>query len=219
MKLFPTLLLVLAIGIASCSNMSRLTKGTIIGSTAGAAVGATAGAYFGDTAKGAIIGAVVGGATGAIIGRHMDKQAEELARDVDGATVARFGEGIAISFESGLLFGFDSAELQSAARDNLTKLSSSLKNYSDSDVLILGHTDSSGSDSYNQTLSERRANAAKDYLVSLGISANRIKSEGKGEAEPIGSNDTDAGRESNRRIEVAIFASDEYVKRIQAANN
>jgi outer membrane protein OmpA-like peptidoglycan-associated protein len=199
--------------------MNRLTKGTIIGSTAGAAVGATAGAYFGDTAKGAIIGAVVGGATGAIIGRHMDKQAEELARDVDGATVARFGEGIAISFESGLLFGFDSAELQSAARDNLTKLSSSLKNYSDSDVLILGHTDSSGSDSYNQTLSERRANAAKAYLVSLGISANRIKSEGKGEAEPIGSNDTDAGRESNRRIEVAIFASDEYVKRIQASNN
>ncbi len=219
MKLFPTLLLALAIVITSCSSMNRMTKGTIIGSTAGAAVGATAGAYFGDTAKGAIIGAVVGGATGAIIGRHMDKQAEELAREVEGATVARFGEGIAISFESGLLFGFDSADLQSAARDNLTKLSSSLKNYPDSDVLILGHTDSSGSDSYNQTLSERRANAAKDYLVSLGISANRIKSEGKGEAEPIGSNDTDAGRESNRRIEVAIFASDEYVARIQAQNN
>lgn len=218
MKLFPTLLLILAISIASCANMSRLTKGTIIGSTAGAAVGATAGAYFGDTAKGAIIGAVVGGATGAIIGRHMDKQAEELARNVDNATVARFGEGIAISFESGLLFGFDSAELQSAARENLSKLSSSLKSYPDSDVLILGHTDSSGSDSYNQTLSERRANAAKDYMVSLGISANRIKSVGKGEAEPIETNDTDAGRESNRRIEVAIFASDEYVKRIQDSN-
>ncbi len=218
MKLFPTLLLVVTVGIASCSNMSRLTKGTIIGSTAGAAVGAAAGSYFGDTTKGAIIGAVVGGATGAIIGRSMDKQAEELARNVDNATVARFGEGIAISFESGLLFGFDSAELQPAARENLRKLSSSLKSYPDSDILVLGHTDSSGSDSYNQTLSERRAFAAKDYLVSLGIASSRIKSQGKGEAEPISDNGTDTGREKNRRIEVAIFASQEYVKKIQAQN-
>lgn len=217
MKTNATLLLVLAIALASCSNLSNLTKGTVIGATAGAAVGAAAGAYFGDTTKGAIIGAAVGGATGAIIGRNMDKQAEELAK-LEKAKVERIGEGIAISFESGLLFATNSADLSSAARENLTVLATSMKNNPNSDLLIVGHTDSTGSDSYNQTLSERRAASAKTFLVSQGVAESRIKSEGRGKTEPIADNATAEGRDANRRIEVAIFANAEYVKKLQSQN-
>ncbi len=217
MKSTTSIFLVLAISLTSCSNLSNLTKGTVIGTTAGAAVGAAAGAYFGDTTKGAIIGAVVGGATGAIIGRNMDKQAEELAK-MEKAKVERIGEGIAISFESGLLFATNSAELQASSRENLTKLANSLKNNPDSDLLIVGHTDSTGSDAYNQTLSERRAASAKAFLVSQGIADARIKTQGKGKNEPIADNATAEGRDANRRIEVAIFASEAYVKRLQAQN-
>lgn len=217
MKQNTSILLVFALVLTSCSNLSNLTKGTLIGTTAGAAVGAAAGAYFGDTTKGAIIGAAVGGATGAIIGRNMDKQAEELAR-MEKAKVERIGEGIAISFESGLLFATNSADLQPAARENLTTLATSLKNFPDSDVLVVGHTDSTGTATYNQTLSERRAASAKAFLVSQGVAETRIKAEGRGKNEPIADNKTAEGRDANRRIEVAIFANEEYVKRMQAQN-
>lgn len=217
MKQTTTLLIVLVLTMTSCASWNNLTKGTLIGTTAGAAVGAAAGAYFGDTTKGAIIGAAVGGATGAIIGRNMDKQAEELAR-MEKAKVERIGEGIAISFESGLLFATNSADLQPAARENLTTLATSLKNFPDSDVLVVGHTDSTGTASYNQTLSERRAASAKAFLVSQGVAETRIKAEGRGKNEPIADNNTAEGRDANRRIEVAIFANEEYVKRMQAQN-
>lgn len=217
MKHTTSILLIFAVVLTSCSNLSNLTKGTLIGTTAGAALGAAAGAYFGDTAKGAIIGAAVGGATGAIIGRNMDKQAEELAK-MEKAKVERIGEGIAISFESGLLFATNSADLQDAARQNLTILAASMKNNPDSDLLIVGHTDATGSDTYNQTLSERRAASAKAFLVSQGVTESRIKSEGRGETEPIADNETEAGRDANRRIEVAIFANEEYVKKLQSQN-
>jgi outer membrane protein OmpA-like peptidoglycan-associated protein len=217
MKHTTSILLIFAVVLTSCSNLSNLTKGTLIGTTAGAAVGAAAGAYFGDTTKGAIIGAAVGGATGAIIGRNMDKQAEELAK-MEKAKVERIGEGIAISFESGLLFATNSADLQAAAQQNLTILAASMKNNPDSDLLIVGHTDATGSDEYNKTLSERRAASAKAFLVSQGVAESRIKSEGRGEAEPIADNETEAGRDANRRIEVAIFANEEYVKKLQSQN-
>lgn len=218
MKHISSLLLILTLTLTSCSNLSNLAKGTLIGTTAGAAVGAAAGAYFGDTAKGAIIGAAVGGATGAIIGRNMDKQAEELAK-MEKARVERIGEGIAISFESGLLFATNSADLQPAARENLTTLATSLKNFPDSDVLVIGHTDSTGTAEYNMTLSQRRATSAKSFLMAQGVAESRITAEGRGLTEPIADNKTPEGRDANRRIEVAIFANPEYVKRMQAQNN
>ncbi len=202
---------------AGCENLSRTATGAMIGTGAGAAVGAAAGAYFGDTTKGAIIGAAVGGVTGAIIGRHMDKQAEELAR-IENAKVERIGEGIAISFDSGLLFGYDSATLQDAAKANLTQLANTLKSYPESDILIVGHTDDRGSDTYNQSLSVRRAESAKNFLVSQGIAADRIRFEGRGESEPVMANDTDEGRAANRRIELALFASEEYIRSLEAQN-
>jgi outer membrane protein OmpA-like peptidoglycan-associated protein len=207
-----------AVLITGCSMLNRTAKGTVIGAGAGGVAGAIAGKYFGDTAKGAIIGAAVGGATGAIIGRRMDNQAEELAKSIENARIDRLGEGIAITFESGLLFGFDSAVLQNEAKENLNKLAASLKTYPDSDLMIVGHTDNVGSESYNMELSSRRSAAATSYLLSQGIASSRIRTDGRGEIEPIATNDTDAGRKENRRIEVAIFASPDYVQRVQNLN-
>lgn len=207
-----------AVLITGCSMLNRTAKGTVIGAGSGAVAGAIAGKYFGDTAKGAIIGAVVGGATGAIIGRHMDNQAEELANSIENARIDRLGEGIAITFESGLLFGFDSSVLQDDAKENLNKLAASLREYPESNLMIVGHTDNVGSESYNMELSNRRSAAATSYLLSQGIGSNRIRTDGRGEIEPIATNDSAAGREENRRIEVAIFASPEYVQRVQNLN-
>lgn len=200
------LLAIFALGLGGCANLSHTQRGAIIGATTGAAAGGVIGKATGSTARGAIIGAAVGGAAGALIGRQMDKQAEELAMAIPGATVQRVGEGIVVTFDSGILFGFDSDKLSPAAQENLRNLAESLKKHANTEVLLVGHTDSVGSDSYNQGLSERRAKAAADYLIALGLPATRIKATGRGESEPIASNDTEAGRQENRRVEVAIFA-------------
>lgn len=213
-SIFSTL--VIALAISGCQSLSRTAQGTMVGAGAGAAAGAVVGKALGDTAKGAIIGAVVGGTAGAIIGRQMDKQAEELERNIDGAHIERVGEGIAITFDSGLLFAFDSAELQNDARDNLSKLATSLKAYPESEILIVGHTDSIGNENYNMGLSERRAQSARNFLVNQGVPTDRVRIEGRGEMEPIATNETDVGRSENRRVEVAIFASEEYIERVKA---
>src|SRR6185295_15511622 len=137
-----------------------------------------------------IIGAVVGGAAGAVIGHQMDKQAEDLNRDLPNAEVSRVGEGIAVTFASGILFPFNSSDMLPAGRENLRQLAQSLQRYPGTEVLIVGHTDNVGSDAYNQQLSERRAMSAKSYLVSMGIPSDRIRTAGRGEAEPIASNGT-----------------------------
>ena len=204
--------------VAGCSGMTQTQRGAVIGAAGGGAVGAVVGSAAGSTAKGAIIGAAVGGAAGAIIGRQMEKQAEELASDLENAKVEQVGEGVLVTFDSGLLFDFDSDVVKGAAADNLTSLASSLQKYPQSEVLIVGHTDAQGSDSYNQTLSERRSAAARAYLVSRGIDPSRIRTTGRGEVEPVASNDSDAGRQQNRRVEVAIFASEEYREQLLRQN-
>jgi outer membrane protein OmpA-like peptidoglycan-associated protein len=196
------------VSTTACASLNKKESGAIIGSAAGAAVGAAVGNANGSTAKGAIIGAAVGGAAGAVIGHQMDQQAKEIKQNIPGAVVERVGEGLQVTFDSGLLFDFDSDVLKSAARDNLSSLAASLDKYPGTDLLIVGHTDSKGTDGYNLTLSERRAAAAANYLASQGVTRTRLRSAGKGEIEPVGSNDTEAGREKNRRVEVAIFAND-----------
>ncbi len=141
--------------IPAC-NTSKGVKGGAIGAGAGAGIGAVIGNQFpgqNGTAIGAIIGAAVGGTTGALIGRHMDKQAEELQRDLEGATVTRVGEGIKITFDSGLLFAVDQSDLSSTAKSNLDELATTLNKYDDTDILVEGHTDADGSDDHNQALS------------------------------------------------------------------
>jgi len=197
-------------GLSGCSSMSKTTKGAIIGAGAGGVIGGVIGKQAGSTTKGAIIGAVVGGAAGAIIGRQMDKQAQELKQNIPGARVERVGEGIQVTFESGLLFDFDSDVIKGEARKNLDALASSLHTYGKSDLLIAGHTDNVGRESYNQDLSERRAASAARYLSYRGVDRSRIHTIGLGETEPVDSNESDYGRQQNRRIEVAIYASDAW---------
>lgn len=212
---FSFILLLCASVLASCSSWSNTAKGAAGGAAGGAAVGAGIGALAGNTAKGAILGAVIGGAAGTAIGVYMDKQARELEEDLEGATVTRVGEGIQVTFDSGILFGFDSYQLTPQAKENIRNMAETLKKYEDTNVLIEGHTDSKGTDSYNQRLSEQRAQAVADYAASLGVSRSRLVTKGYGEEQPVASNDTDAGRAENRRVEVAIYANDELKEAAQ----
>jgi outer membrane protein OmpA-like peptidoglycan-associated protein len=155
---------------------------------------------------------VVGGAAGAIIGHKMDQQARELEQNIPGAIVERVGEGIQVTFESGLLFDFDSDVVRGSARSNLDELARSLERYDETNLLIVGHTDAVGTDSYNMDLSERRADSAARYLRSRGVD-REIETAGRGEREPVASNESDSGRSRNRRVEVAIYASPEMVDR------
>ena len=187
--------------------LNKAEQGAIVGAGAGGVAGAVIGKATGSTVRGAIIGAAVGGVGGAVIGHQMDKQAHELAYDLPGATVQRIGEGIAVTFPEGLLFGFDSDQLGSSARDNLRKLAESLKQYPNTRTLIVGHTDSDGSAQYNRDLSDRRALSAASFITGEGIDRLRISTAGRGETEPIATNDTDDGRRQNRRVEIAIYTN------------
>jgi outer membrane protein OmpA-like peptidoglycan-associated protein len=197
-----------SVSLSSCSSLNKKETGAIIGAGAGGVVGGVIGNQTGSTARGAIIGAAVGGAVGAIIGHQMDQQAKELKQNIPGATVTRVGEGIAVTFASGLLYDFDSDVIRSDAAGNLRALAQSLDKYPNTNLTIVGHTDSVGTEDYNQALSQRRATAASNYLASQGVSASRLTALGRGESEPISTENTDAGRQLNRRVEVAIYANE-----------
>jgi outer membrane protein OmpA-like peptidoglycan-associated protein len=199
-----TLAVMALVASGACASLSKKENGAIIGATAGAA----AGAAIGGTAKGAIIGAAVGGTAGAVIGHQMDQQAKEIKAQVPGAIVERVGEGLQVTFASGLLFDTDSDVLNASARQNLNALATNLGQYPNTDLLIVGHTDNTGTNAYNLSLSERRAAAVVNYLASQGVARARLRPAGRGEMEPIAANDTETGRAQNRRVEVAIYASE-----------
>jgi len=184
------------------------------GALGGAAAGAAIGGLASGSVRGAIVGAAVGGAAGAAIGAVMDAQAEDLQDKLPNARVERMGEGIAVTFDSGILFAVDQSALQPGGQQNLRDLAASLDEYEGTEVLVVGHTDSTGSDAYNQGLSERRAESARTFLLGSGLEASRVVAVGRGEMEPIASNDTTDGRQQNRRVEVAIFASEEMQERM-----
>ena len=210
-KIYVLFFAVVGMLFTSC-NASRTAKGGAIGAGAGGAVGAVIGNRMGNTAAGAIIGAAVGGATGAVIGRHMDKQAEELQRDLDNATVERVGEGIKITFDSGILFNTNSSQLQSSAKTEISQLAQTLKKYEDTNIIIEGHTDNTGSRELNQRLSEQRAESVADYTTAQGVSRNRITTQGFAFDHPVADNSTAEGRSQNRRVEIAIFANEKMKK-------
>jgi outer membrane protein OmpA-like peptidoglycan-associated protein len=217
-RAFSGLIALAALGTSACASMNNKERGAVIGAGAGAAVGGVIGNNTGSTARGAIIGAVVGGAAGAIIGHQMDQQAKELDQSIAGAKIERVGEGIEVTFDSGLLFDFDSDRIKPEAAKNLQELAKSLNKFGNSNLLIVGHTDSQGEDAYNMSLSERRANAASAYLQSQGVPSARISTSGRGESEPVATNDTDAGRQLNRRVEVAIYASPAYRDQVKSSS-
>jgi len=205
-RLSVALLLCCQVGFAACAT--RAQTGAIVGAGAGTLVGAAIGKATGNTARGAIIGAAVGGAAGAIIGNYMDRQAEEMRRDLEGAKIERIGEGIKITFESGILFDFDRTELKTQARSDLTDLARILNKYEDTNIQVGGHTDATGSEEYNEGLSLRRANAVAVFLDAQQVNPTRFTLIGYGEMQPVASNETAAGRAENRRVEVAIWAND-----------
>jgi len=193
--------------LSACASMNKKQEGAVIGAGAGAAVGAVIGNQTGSTSRGAIIGAVVGGLAGTVIGNQMDQQAKELRQSIPGATIQRVGEGIEVTFASGLLYDTGSDVIKAEAATNLRNLAASLSKFPNTDLLIVGHTDAVGTTESNQSLSQRRASAASDYLVSQGVTASRLRTAGRGELEPISTNDTEGGKQLNRRVEIAIFAN------------
>jgi outer membrane protein OmpA-like peptidoglycan-associated protein len=204
-------LLSLSIIFMGCGT-SKTFQGGAIGAAAGGILGGIIGKQAGHTATGAIIGAIVGGAAGAAIGHYMDKQAEEMQKDLKGAKVERVGEGIKITFESGILFDVNKSELQSAAKSNIENLAKILNKYSDTKILVEGHTDSTGTLEHNQKLYEQRAGSVSNYLKTFGVQDVRISTTGYGPTQPVASNETTEGRAQNRRVEVAIFANDKLKK-------
>jgi outer membrane protein OmpA-like peptidoglycan-associated protein len=147
----------------------------------------------------------------------MDKQAKEIEQSVPGAEVIPAGEGIIVKFDSGILFGFDQSALTQNAMQNIDNLAASLIKYPNTDIMVIGHTDAVGSDDYNLKLSRERAEAVRAYAISKGVDANRLKTVGKGESEPIASNDTDDGKAKNRRVEIVIVANEKMKAEAKAA--
>jgi outer membrane protein OmpA-like peptidoglycan-associated protein len=201
------------------TGMTKATKGGLFGAGGGAVLGGVVGGLIGGgrgTAAGAILGAAVGGGTGAIIGRRMDKQAAELQRDMANAKVERVGEGIKITFDSGILFDTNSSALRPASQSDISKLAATLQKYADTNVLVEGHTDNTGTDAINQPLSERRAQAVANSLTAQEVASSRISTKGLGSTDPIADNTTAEGRQANRRVEVAIYANEKMKKAAEA---
>jgi outer membrane protein OmpA-like peptidoglycan-associated protein len=197
----------LVTGLPSCATKSQ--TGTLVGAGGGAVVGAVIGKAAGNTAVGAVIGAAVGGTAGAIIGHYMDQQAAEMQRDLEGAKIERVGEGIKITFAGGLLFDVDRSDLRPEAQANLVKLTRILQKYDDTNILVEGHTDATGTEAYNMDLSVRRSSSVATFLAVQGVERRRLSAVGYGELQPIATNETAAGRQQNRRVEVAIWANDD----------
>ena len=200
-----------------CKTMNKTQKGAILGAAGGAVIGAGVGTVAKNTALGAIIGAGVGGVTGAIIGRQMDKQAKEIA-NIPGAEVKRVGEGINVTFESGVLFAVDKAEISPSATTKIKELGGIFTKYPDSYILIEGHTDASGSADHNMELSERRAKAVAAFLQEQNVSSTRIKTAWYGENQPKLPNTSEANKAQNRRVEFAIYANEALIDKAKKEN-
>ena len=203
---------VAAAGLNGCASASRTQKGTGVGAAAGGALGGIIGHQSGHTIEGALLGAVVGGAAGAIIGHQMDKQANEIESGLQGVEVERVGEGIKLKFGEGVLFAVNQSTLSSQAQQNLDRLAQIFEKYPDTQIIIEGHTDATGSDSYNMNLSDDRAASVRSYLSSHGVTSGRLSARGYGEQQPIATNDTDEGRRLNRRVELAVIADEDMKK-------
>ncbi|MBO4268799.1 MAG: OmpA family protein [Bacteroidaceae bacterium] len=210
----------LIFSVAGCSSWSKTANGGLIGGGAGAAIGAGIGVLLGGDAEsaaiGAALGAGVGGGAGAIIGNRMDKKAEELAA-LEAAKVEKIEdvnglEGLRVTFDSGILFGFNSSNLSDESKETLSKFVETMKDMEQTDITIYGHTDNVGTAQANERVSARRADAVADYLKKCGMSKDRIITKGMSFNMPVASNDTEEGRAQNRRVEIYITANQEMMK-------
>jgi outer membrane protein OmpA-like peptidoglycan-associated protein len=205
-------LVIIAMLLTNCKSMNKTQKGTAIGAAAGGVAGALIGK---GSIWGTLAGAAVGGTAGYLIGHHMDKQAQEIKQAVPDAKVERVGEGIDMTFNSGLLFQINSSVLSEAAKVNLAKVADVFVKYPETNILIEGHTDNTGSPEYNMELSKKRAYAVSNYLASKGVTTSRMDIKWYGETQPKYPNDNDANRALNRRVELAITANDQMKQKAQ----
>ena len=208
-------LMVFLLAAVNCASWNKTTRGAVIGGAGGAVLGGVIGHAAGNTLLGAILGAAVGGAAGAFIGNYMDKQAAEMQRDIEGAEIQRIGEGIKITFDSGILFDIDKSDLRPVSQTNLVELAKILNKYPDTNILIEGHTDNTGTKEHNMALSKDRAQSVALYLATLEVKSARFSTAGYGETQPIVTNDTPEGQQKNRRVDIAVIANDKLKKAAQ----
>lgn len=206
--------LALVLSCSTVKNANKTQKGAVIGAAGGAVIGGVLGNNIGNgnnTALGAILGAAIGGAAGGYIGNRMDRQAERIEEEIPGAEVKRVGEGINVTFneDAGVYFDTNKSNVKGTSATTLDKLAGIFKEYPNSNVLVEGHTDSAGPEDYNMNLSKQRAESVTTYLVGKGIAANRFSTKWYGELQPVGDNTTNDGKAKNRRVELAIVASEE----------
>ena len=220
MKKMKVVILSLCAGIvmAGCNN---LAKGTAIGAAGGAVLGAIVGKVAGNTAVGAAVGTAVGAGTGALIGKHMDKVKKEAEAvknaQVETITDANGLQGVKVTFDSGILFATNSSTLNTASQNTIKQIADVLKQNSDVDVAIFGHTDNTGTDAINDPLSLKRAQAVEKSLKNLGV-ANIKRVEGQGSKNPVADNATAEGKKQNRRVEVYMYASQAMIQAAEAGN-
>ena len=193
------------IGCAGTQEMTekKAVKGGALGGLAGAAAGAAIGSMAGSAGKGAAIGGVAGVAIGALIGHELDKQ-EKALKEIPNTTVTRHEDKLIVTMSESIIFDVNSAALKPQSMKTLDQIADVMNNNPESDILVKGHTDSMGSEKYNQELSERRANSVRNYLIAKGVATARITAIGFGKTMPVASNDTPEGREQNRRVEIEI---------------
>ena len=201
--------------LPACKSLNSAQKGTGVGVVAGGTAGALIGGGGKSSIIGALIGAAVGGGAGYLIGHHMDKQAEEIKQAVPNAQVERVGEGINMTFNSGLLFKINSSDLSDSAKYNLGKVAVVFNKYPETLILIEGHTDNTGTVEYNMSLSQKRAEAVSNFLMTQGVASARLNIKWYGEDQPKYPNDTDANRKLNRRVEVAVMADNQLKQEAQ----
>ena len=213
--------LVLMLGLSGCSaiqNVNNKQKGAVIGATGGAILGAIIGNNTGKKGSGgelgAVIGGVVGGTAGVLIGNKMDKQAQEIEEEIPGAIVERIDDGIVVTFDenSGVYFDTNKYDINADSKAMLSKLKGILMEYPDTNVLVIGHTDSVGSDEYNMTLSKNRANSVTNFLMQSGLNASRFTTSWYGEERPVADNSTPEGRAKNRRVNLGIVPNDKMIE-------
>jgi outer membrane protein OmpA-like peptidoglycan-associated protein len=213
----------LFIGCNTIKNANNTQKGAAIGVASGALLGGILGNHIGkggNAVLGAVIGAAVGGGAGALIGNKMDKQARQISEAVPGAEVERVGEGIRLVLkENAIRFDLNKSTLTPQAKTNLDKLVPVFKEYNETNIDVFGYTDITGKPEYNLTLSKNRAESVKAYLISKGLTGDRLKTTGLGIADPIASNDTDDGRSQNRRVEFAITANQKMAEEARKENS
>jgi outer membrane protein OmpA-like peptidoglycan-associated protein len=201
--------------LISCSSWNNAQKGAVIGAGTGGAAGGLFGSKKGNTAEGAVIGAVIGGAVGAGVGIYMDKQAEKLEKEIKDAEIERVGEAIKVTFDSGILFGYDSYSLTPASQETIMKFAEVLNEYPDTDITINGHTDNKGTHKYNLNLSKQRAEAVHNYLKMQNVGSDRMGTNGLSFDAPIADNSTEDGRAKNRRVEILITANEDLIDKAE----